>query len=197
MASSVKLTKEQEDYIRVNYTIMDNKDIMKNLGITHHSFYKFIKSKGLSKQVQKTWTDEEVDYLINNYNNVSVEELGNYLGRAYTAIRKKASELGIKRDIDLKKNKWLDEERVILKDNYTIKNKEELKALLPNRSWVAIVQEARKLNVSKGHKWSREELDYLMSNYSKDSKSEILEKLSKRTWGAIVHKANKMGLYRD
>lgn len=45
------------------------------------------------------WTNEEIEYLKNNYQDKSYKEIGEYLGRKEQAIRSKLHYLGLKKDI--------------------------------------------------------------------------------------------------
>ena len=45
------------------------------------------------------WTNEEIEFLKNNYQDKSYKEIGEYLGRKEQAIRSKLHYLGLKKDI--------------------------------------------------------------------------------------------------
>ena len=92
-------------------------------------------------------------------------------------------------------NRWTEEEYSTLKENAHLP-KEELLELLPKRSWNAIRNKARALNlVMQNSHWSKEEFDTLKRLY--DEPREILEEaLPYRSWKAIRHKIENEKLPR-
>ena len=45
----------------------------------------------------KLWTDDEVDFLISNYQNMSIPEIAKELGRTYIAVERKRNKLGLQK----------------------------------------------------------------------------------------------------
>lgn len=45
----------------------------------------------------KFWTDDEVDFLISNYQNMSIPEIAKELGRTYMTVERKRNKLGLKK----------------------------------------------------------------------------------------------------
>ena len=43
------------------------------------------------------WTDEQISYLVDNYDKITNEEIGKYLGKSYDAICKKACKMKLKK----------------------------------------------------------------------------------------------------
>jgi oligoribonuclease NrnB/cAMP/cGMP phosphodiesterase (DHH superfamily) len=87
-----------------------------------------------------------------------------------------------------------------LKENYLIKNKEEIMKDLKSKSWDSIRKKAKKLGLIKNSKnelWSDEEINYLKKNYENTSKDDIIESLSNRTWQSIKLMGRKLNLYRN
>ena len=69
--------------------------------------------------MRKKWTDADIEYLANNYADVSISEIADYLSRTKMAVRVKAKNLGL-----YKRKVWTVENRKFLKENYgAISNK--------------------------------------------------------------------------
>src|SRR5690625_3191074 len=50
------------------------------------------------KKINKAWTLREIEYLKNNYNNLTAKELAEKLGRTVGSVTNKAQELGLKKN---------------------------------------------------------------------------------------------------
>jgi len=74
---------------------------------------------------------------------------------------------------------WTNEEDLILKNNYGIKNKKEIESILPNRSWNAIYVRASRLHVNSFRMYKDEEKSFIKDNYGKMAIEEISEKIGK------------------
>ena len=89
------------------------------------------------------WTNEDIDYLKNNYLTYTNKELGKILDRTETAIISKAYELKIK-----KHEWWTDEDKELLRQLYPIKTNPQL-ALIFNHPALSIGIMARQLGLKK------------------------------------------------
>lgn len=47
------------------------------------------------------WTEEEINYLKENYNNLTNKELGKFLNRTQSSVEKKLKKLGLKKEFIL------------------------------------------------------------------------------------------------
>jgi hypothetical protein len=70
--------------------------------------------------MNNTWTNKEIDYLKNNYNNYTNEEIGNTLNRTAQSIRKKCKRLKLPYKTYLGNGRfvWTKEEKQFALDNY-------------------------------------------------------------------------------
>ena len=87
------------------------------------------------------WTEDERDYLRNNYKDLSVAEISNHLGRSISAVRSQAIHLNL-----LKRN-WSDDEISYLKENWGNVSIPEISKHL-NRTEQAIMQKANKIGLN-------------------------------------------------
>ena len=63
------------------------------------------------------YTEEEISFLKSNYQNMTIEEIADALGRTYSSIFSKARKLGLSKT-GCKNNKWSEEEISFIKDHY-------------------------------------------------------------------------------
>lgn len=90
----------------------------------------------------KRWTEEEIEYIKDNYYKKSPEEIGKHLGRTRTAITAKAH------DLELAINTaWSKEDEQFVIDNYQIMTRKEM-AIKLNRTKTAIDVKMSKLGLS-------------------------------------------------
>lgn len=142
-----------------------------------------------------SWSKEETDFLVANYNILSSKDLVRHLKRfSKQQIYSKANVL------DLRKinYKWSLEEVDILQKNYSKIPLADLMKLLPNRTYSSIITKAgkMKLDVYK-EKWSDEEIAILKENYPSMSANELLNYLPKRSNNTIIDMANNLGLRKN
>ena len=104
---------------------------------------------GLSKSSRK-WSNEEIEYLLENHTRYSIEEISEVLNRTKEAINQKLNDINIKRT-----NLWEDKEVEILKAKYP-SNGSDIPELLERRTKEAIRVKANSLGLEKN--WSAEEL---------------------------------------
>lgn len=108
-----------------------------------------IKSKafaiGLADNVE--WTQEQINYLIDNYCYKTNEEIGKKIGRSGKAVSYKAFELSL----SINEN-WSDDELNIIKTNYLNKTMNELQQLLPGKTKGDILACCHKLGLTRTKK---------------------------------------------
>lgn len=115
----------------------------------------------------KLWTDKEIEFLENNYNDFSNKELSKKMDRSSSSIEKKLKRLGLKKSSRSLSMKWSDEDIKFLKDNYSNMTNKELSEKL-KRSPKTILNRASKMGLYKSK-----------SHISKVSKERITNKSEK------------------
>lgn len=112
-------TKEEDNFIKENCANMTDEEISKILNRTIYS----IKSRriGLGKKCHRTkqdefrWSEEDKDYLKDNYGVKTVSEIAVHLNRSESSIKSMAYNTGLHNE---KFSKWLPEELSILINEY-------------------------------------------------------------------------------
>lgn len=90
---------------------------------------------------------------------------------------------------------WSDKEIKLLRKHYSLRRKQELVNILPNKTAAAISHKAQRLGLVKEARWwTEKELDILKNEWPMKAKPEILKALPKKLWTSIRHKAFKLGL---
>lgn len=100
----------------------------------------------------KNWTKEEDQFLIENYYNLEKEDLIKQLpNRTWMSILSRG-----RKTLDLERSKthkgrggWSEEENKIIRDHYVDDNRETLLALLKDRTWIAISNQANNLGFKR------------------------------------------------
>lgn len=154
------------------------------------------------------WTDEQINFLINNYRNKTQTQLAKELGKSHTTVSKKMVELGIKTAYKERHN-WSEEEIEFIKSNYKKMTYKEM-ALLLNRPQVSVEQKARKIGIYKSLEmnclnYSDDDIQYLKDNISKLSYQEMANHLNRTPERIrykcfqlnIIPKENRMKLKQD
>lgn len=140
---------------------------------------------------EKTWTEEELKILKNNYVYGDVEKILELLpNRTYSSITTKARRLGL-----LTRTFWTNEEDNIMKQYYHFKTVDEMIELLPNRTRGSIIDRARQLNLVSVCKYTKEETQYIIENWCNMSDEEIAIALDKPYRG-LKAKRISLGLLR-
>lgn len=134
------------DFLIKHYNVdMTPSEIAKSLDRSVSS----VKSKafaiGLADNVE--WTQEQIDYLIDNYCYRTNDEIGKKIGRSGQAVSYKAFELSL----SINEN-WSDDEINVLKTNYLNKTMNELQQLLPGKNKGDILTYCHKLGLTRTRK---------------------------------------------
>lgn len=100
--------------------------------------------------MRKTWTKEELEYLMVNYSKLSNSKIGEVLKRSASSIETKGMCLGLKKDPTNRtmSMKWTDDDVQFLVDNYSSMTNKELSEHL-GRSPKTILNRAGKLGLKK------------------------------------------------
>jgi DNA-binding CsgD family transcriptional regulator len=139
-------TDHEIEFLNQHYNVdLTPSDIAKKLNRSVSS----VKSKafaiGLADNVE--WTQEQIDYLIDNYCYKTNEEIGKKIGRSGQAVSYKAFELSL----SINEN-WSDNESNIVKTNYLNKTMNELQELLPGKTKGDILAYCHKLGLTRTKK---------------------------------------------
>lgn len=134
------------EFLKNHYnTDMTTTEIAKTLNRSVGS----VKSKafaiGLADNVE--WTQDQIDYLIDNYCYKTNEEIGKKIGRSGHAVSYKAFELSLSVNED-----WSNDEINIIKTNYLNKTMSELQQLLHGRTKGDILACCHKLGLTRTKK---------------------------------------------
>lgn len=149
---------------------------------------------GLTKKVtQNSWSQLEIDYLINHYESMTLKEISKNLKRTLFSVNRKFNSLGLqKKDTFLK---YSDFEIQFLKDNYKDSFKSLAKYL--NRDINSIKYNLDKLGlliVSKYKFYTEDEIQYLKDN-SFLSCNKLALKLN-RSKASIRDKMKQLQIYK-
>lgn len=140
------------------------------------------------------WSDKEIQFLKNNYHNLSAKECAEKLDRSVSAIYYRVSSLGLQEDREF----WTKEEEEYLKKHYKNTSNPELAEILDKASGEAVRVKANKMGLDKvgGTFWSEEEVQ-LLKKYYPDYGPEGTQKWINRSYNAIAIKADKLEIRYD
>lgn len=140
------------------------------------------------------WDEEEIQFLKDNFNKITLKELSDELGRPEGGIREKAISLHLMERKDLDRADWSKEEINLFKDNYSDMTLDELEKLFPNKTRRQITIKASVLHLHK-NRHIQEEDEIIKKYYGKISNTELLDKLqSYKTISSIKSRAAKLGI---
>lgn len=143
----------------------------------------------------KRWTDTEISFLKENYQNMTSAQIGEKLGKSENAVQRKKEHLKLNKLS--KKRKWTEEELDFIKNSSMTydelaekfnTNRDNIRYLFKqNPDWEYV-------NVRKN--FTNEEDQFLINNHSSMGDYEIAKKL-KRSPGDIGKRRRKLGLMRE
>lgn len=146
--------------------------------------------------MKKSWTEEEVKYLMENWNNCLLNEIICKLNRTEDSIVRKARRLGLdvrKNDECKLKKEWNEKEDDFLINNYKLLSVAEISERL-KRTPNAVQKRAITLKIAEEIKrWTNEEEEYLSEKWGIMCIDSIAKKL-KRTRSAVLLKAHQLSL---
>ena len=142
------------------------------------------------------WSDEEIDYLKDNYEKIDYIKIGKKLNRSANSVRQKAYHLNLPR----KQKGWTEDELIYL-EYFVYVGDEKLKeaAKFLNRSLNAVecmLQRLRKENKDVCYmqrNWTEAEDDFIKKYYKVMSGPTIALRLG-RTYGAVRDRRSFLGL---
>jgi len=135
------------------------------------------------------WTEDKVQFLIDNYNQMSIDEIAEKLNISKWTIYDKVKELGIGKQF-----KWTNAKIEILKEYYPIGDWDILFEKLGITNKRCITDKACSLGIHMDSKvWTQTEEQYLINNYNKLTISEMAKYLN-RTESAIMTRGYKLNI---
>ncbi|MBE6152454.1 MAG: hypothetical protein E7165_04000 [Firmicutes bacterium] len=143
---------------------------------------------------QRIWTQEQDNYIKENFGKVSFSEMENHMGCAITTIQRRAVFLGL--DFETKSlRRWTKEEEELLRE-YSKKYVTKTIAKKLGRSYLAVQKKAVKLGIelhSERDPWKKWMIDYLKDNINKKPIGEI-ENMLGLSYRRILTKCKELGI---
>ena len=139
------------------------------------------------------WSKDNIEFLVNNFEQMTIEEIALIIGKTKFAVRSKLQKLRLSKKMY---NRWTDDEVVLLTQTYYSGiPKSKLKELFNNRSVSAVREQARILGLCspKEKNWSYEEDTFLKNNYYNKTYKHISSELN-RTEQAIASRVRTLKL---
>jgi hypothetical protein len=189
-------TEEEINFLKKFYPTKGSKFVANKLGRTPDSVKRKSTRIGLKVVVvlsHRAYSPQEIIFIKKNYPLKGCHYVSKMLGRNVTSIYKKARNLGLERNINLK---WSDEEDEYLKKWYKKKRPSEIARRL-KRSTSAVVVRARKLGLLKFfmRRWTNDEEHYLIKNFRKMTYKQIGKHLN-RTQSSVEGKKHSMKMIK-
>lgn len=148
----------------------------------------------------KKWTEEEIEWLKENYKTTSWEEMLEKLPHSKTAILTKANKiLGLKKTDKEIQYRWTKEYNDFLKANYENGDMDEIMKIIPFPNQTIRCQANRfglKRNKNLKKIFTEEDDKWLKENYGYATKSEIESRFPDKSYQQIQNHANTIGLKR-
>ena len=138
----------------------------------------------------KNYTNEELNYIKNNYNNKTIKEISQEINKSFNSVCNAIRKLGLKKQIH---NEWTEEVN-FLKANYIGMTSEEISSYV-NHSVDAINSMRDRLNLVRNRNWSNEEIQFLKENFESTLFCD-LSKIMNRTEGALRAKCFDLSLFK-
>jgi len=152
----------------------------------------------------KRWTDEEIEYLEENYGKIPAKEIAKKLGRGKAGVYSKAEALELDGNRghwagDKRVGAWTDEEVEFLVDHYLELGAEECARQL-GRTVAAVHGKVRQTDggrpsIGPKVEWTEKELEFLRENYQTMAIDDLVQKLG-RTKQAIYARGQMLGMQR-
>mgnify|MGYP004598786563 CR=1 FL=1 len=148
----------------------------------------------------KKWTEEEIEWLKENYKTASWEEILKKLPYTKQAISTKANRVfGLKKTDKEIQYRWTKEYNDFLKENYENGDMEEIMKVIPFPNHTIQCQANRfglKRNKDLIRDFTQEDDEWLKENYGYTTKAEIENRFADKSYHQIQTHANSLGLKR-
>lgn len=148
----------------------------------------------MANKYNNDMTENDIEFLKNNYSNMTVKELSEKLNKSCSTIYKHIVSNNLQFE-NREGKPWTEEEIKYLKDNYKEKTYEDI-ALHLKRTKQSVQGKCYGLRLIKNPQaknWTKEELDYLKENVNSKSYSEISKHIN-RSINAIYTKVWELQL---
>lgn len=142
------------------------------------------------KKMPKNWTQDEIDYFLDNYETKTYKQMAVVLKKNIPKICRLAKFFGISKGVN-----WTDDEVEFIRENYKSMSFKDIATEL-HRPYRVILQKANQLGISRRRNWSQQEEDYLINNFQSLTDAE-LGKILDRDSIVIYNKRVQLGLYRE
>ncbi len=145
----------------------------------------------------RPWTPHESQYLRDNYQTMTLEQIANSLGRTRPSVACRAAKLGLKKDLRCPSGeKWTPEQDQYIRDHWQKFSDEEIAAAVGHP---VPSTRARRLKLGlkhragcKGPDWTQEELDYIREVWGDKTVPQIAKHLG-RSVTAVKVKTARLG----
>ncbi len=141
-------TQQEMQYLKENWGQASLAQIMQSLDRTEDSVMRKARRLGLNvnkseeDKLKKRWSEEEDNFIIENYRVLTVEVISKRLGRTVPAIRKRALALGVTEEV----SRWTPEEMEFLNEKWGILNLETIAKKL-NRTRNSVLLKAHQMSL--------------------------------------------------
>lgn len=139
----------------------------------------------------RNYTQEELEYIKENYDNMTAQELAIKLNKPIGSINNATRKMGL---IKQPHKSWTFDEIEYLKSSYLEKTSEEIGKYL-SRSVQSVNAERDKLGLVRNEAWINKDIDYLISNFESMTHMEMGQVLN-RTEQAVRAKCFELNLFK-
>ena len=211
-----RLIKDEEiEFIKDNFLQMSLNNIALHLALSVSTVKDCVEKYCTDKRrTYSEYTADEVDYIIENFKNITTSEIAKNLKRPIESVQWKIVNIGLTRDQTFAKNlhatfykdgapeplcnekkMWIKEELDYCKKNRNRKTSKELGEFL-GRSENSVSVKLVKMKIRSEKWWTDEDTDFLKKNYGNMCNNE-LSKILGRTAESIQRKGNELGLRKN
>lgn len=139
-------TKRDHNYLLKNMGEKTNREIAEHLGIKTYKVNQYIVRQGLMRYKKKPeWTDDEREFLRNNYKKIPIKQIADHLHRTVVSIKNTASRMKLS---SKHSTPWSSEEEKYLKSNYSKLDINKLSEVL-KRGKSSVAGKIRRMGLSK------------------------------------------------
>jgi hypothetical protein len=189
-------TKDKDEKLKKLYPKYTNRQVSSKLGKSIGSIYNRARKLGLCKDVKqgykqprkKKWTDEQINFIKSNYQDMSSRQIASALGKSLHSVQSQVYFLGLEKNIV-----WTPEKKNMLKKLYAKMSPDELAQKL-GCAKSSLFKQAKMIGIPrKKPLWSKEEIAYLKQNFHKMIAAELAKRLN-RPKESIYMKGKELGL---
>ena len=148
----------------------------------------------MSTEIQTKWTEDEIAFLIENYQIIGAKGCSEKLKRSKGAIATKALKLNLQ-----KSKRWEEWELNFLKENLKERGVEWCAKEL-NRTSGSVITKKQCVDGARNERitsWKQNEIDFLKENFSKKGALYCYEHMPNRTIESIRIKASRLNIIRN